>query len=345
MPSDARQRVASRLFWGRVGAALLLAGSGLLSSEAYAGDDSSKSAAIAAPAKIARDSGWAARLPAQDKIDYRGAVNFDAAGSGPGTMLYPAPGLAGFLVAVATHAVIINSVRGNEKSKIQLEADKVLLPYQAALSAYDHRTLFQSALEKTATSLAKAEVLEARAAAGGTWVVESAPVFLMTQDQRALILENTVAVFAPGPAAPPVYQNLVRVVSVAEPEDDIASRWNADQGLRLKERSAELLARSFEIAIDAAGAPAPGAAATQRTFRYPEGGRERMERAQLVSAGCDRVVIRTLRGWLMSVPVRSEDAAAAAPCAGSLVTTAVAGAAGAAPPPAAASAAGLTAAR
>ena len=298
------------------------------------------------PSAIARDSGWAARLPAQDKIDYRGAVNFDAAGSGSGTMLYPAPGLAGFLVAVATHAVIVNSVRGNEKSKIQLEADKVLMPYQATLAGYDQRTLFQRALEKTTVGFSKG-VLEAKALAGEAWVIESAPIFLMTQDQRALILENTVAVFAPGAVAPPAYQNVVRVVSVAEPGEDVAASWNADQGLRLKERSAELLARSFEIAIVAAGAPAPdaAAAAAQRTFRYPEGSRERMERAQLVSTTCDRVVIRTLRGWLMSVPVRPDDVSAQPPCASTIATTAATSATSAPPVPAAASAAGLTAAK
>jgi hypothetical protein len=43
-----------------------------------------------------------------------------------------------------------------------------------------------------------------------------------------------------------------------------------------------------------------------RTFRYPEGGVEKMERAQLVEAHCGRALLRTLRGWLMSVPVKVE---------------------------------------
>ena len=309
----------------------------------WAGDDTSTAAGVAASGPQSR--GWSARLPAQDKIDYRGAVNFDAAGSGAGAMMYPVPGIAGLLVAIATHAVIVNSVRSNEKSKIQLEADKVLTPYQAALSSYDQRTLFQRALEKTRSGLARSAI-EVKAPSGGRWIVESAPVFFMTQDQQALVLENTIAVFAPDSAPLPVYQNLVRVVSSAEPADDIPTRWNADDGRRLKEASAELLARSLDIAIDAAVAPAAEASVPQHTFRYLEGGHERMERAQLVSAGCGQMVLRTLRGWLMSVPIKSADAkASAASCAGPDAAAPATAAAPPAPAPGASGALGLAVAR
>jgi hypothetical protein len=39
--------------------------------------------------------------------------------------------------------------------------------------------------------------------------------------------------------------------------------------------------------------------------RYNEGGTERMERAQVVSEQCGQLVLRTLRGNLISVPVKS----------------------------------------
>jgi hypothetical protein len=44
--------------------------------------------------------------------------------------------------------------------------------------------------------------------------------------------------------------------------------------------------------------------APHRTVRYRLGGEERMERAQVLSERCDRLLIRNLRGWLMSVPVQ-----------------------------------------
>jgi len=51
-----------------------------------------------------------------------------------------------------------------------------------------------------------------------------------------------------------------------------------------------------------------------KTVRFPQGGTERIERAQVLAERCDRVLIRTLRGEIMSVPRRSS-ACSAAPAA------------------------------
>ena len=50
-----------------------------------------------------------------------------------------------------------------------------------------------------------------------------------------------------------------------------------------------------------------------RTHRYSFAGGEKMERGQAVARGCARVVIRTLRNWLMSVPVPRTEGAPTCP--------------------------------
>lgn len=262
------------------------------------------------------DSGWSARRPEKDSVDFRGAVNFDQAGGNTTQILYPAPGLIGLLAAVATHAVIVGATRGSERSKIQIEADNVLAPYRASLATLDHSSLFQRAMEKSADVAWSPTLTAGDAAGGSTWVVESQPVFLMTQDQRAVILENTVAVFAPGAAVSPAYQNVMRVVSRPMPDGDVVAGWNAEQGQRLREVSSELLALSLAMARRAAVGELPAPGTAQKTFRFTEGGRERFERAQLVSRGCDRLVLQNLRGWLMSVPAQADAEGAPATCAG-----------------------------
>jgi hypothetical protein len=47
-----------------------------------------------------------------------------------------------------------------------------------------------------------------------------------------------------------------------------------------------------------------------RTVRYQEGGAEKIERAQVLEQQCGRTVLRTLRGWLLSVPAQVEAASA-----------------------------------
>ncbi|UUZ52375.1 hypothetical protein LP419_22905 [Massilia sp. H-1] len=62
-----------------------------------------------------------------------------------------------------------------------------------------------------------------------------------------------------------------------------------------------MFAQSLDIALADVQAT-PGTAAPFKTVRFTEGGAERMERAQVLSEKCGQIVLRTLRGNLMSVP-------------------------------------------
>lgn len=280
-------------------AALCLAGASALGEE--------RAASSRQPTPLASDAAWSARLPKSEKVEVRGAISFDNAGAGSNAMMYPVPGIAGLFAAVLAHAVVVNSVRGSEKSRIQVEADKVLVPYQETLNGWSMRDLVRQALDKS-TAGGSRVLIEASTVESG-WVVESVPVFVLTQDQRALILENSIVVFAPGAPAAPVYQNLVRVVSAPQAAEEGAAEWNADQGKRFKDVGADLLGRSYDLALQDVGRAAV-ADVPQRTYRFAEGGTERMERAQLVESRCEMTVVRTLRGWLLAFPAKSEVAMA-----------------------------------
>lgn len=263
------------------------------------------------PAQAAEDTAapsatpliWALRLPPLDAVQFHGAVNYDNAGQGPGTMLYPAPGLAGFLVAIATHGVLVSSSLDHKRTEIEIAADKVLDPYQDLLTGYTHKDLMQSALERTTLGQDK-HLLGTADPASGDWVVESLPVFSMTQDQSALVLENTVAIYRRGTPPQSGYQSTIRVVSDAVEQADLPAYWHA--GRRLREESAALLAQSLDIALTVATGSAPAMAAPAasfRTVRYQEGKKEVMERAQVIKEQCGRSLIKNLRGWLMSIPL------------------------------------------
>ena len=138
------------------------------------------------------------------------------------------------------------------------------------------------------------------------WFVESDPVFLITQDQSAIILENSISIYAPDAPSAAAYQNTVKVVSEAKEGKDLAGFWTANQGEKLKQESASLLAQSLDIAMSEMAGSSSKDNSPQKTFRYFEGHSEKMERGQLVSEQCNRVVIKTLRGGLISVPARRE---------------------------------------
>ncbi len=260
---------------------------------------------------------WAVRVPKVDKVVFRGVVTYDAAGLGTGPMLYPAPNAAGLLAAILTHALLSESAKQTEKNKLQADADGVLRPYEPVLATFTNERLVTSALPK----LRRPERWRSDAGEAGAatqWLVETAPVFSMTSDQRALVLDNVVRVYRPGARVKADYGQTIRVVSapMVLPASEsgtpasVESLWLGDEGRRLTDESARLFAESLDVALADVSRPAGGDAPVARTFRYAEGGAEKMERAQLVEERCDRTLVRTLRGWLLSMP-----SSTAAPCA------------------------------
>lgn len=289
---------------GRITAAALLFAAG----HAPAAEEpaATTAAAVAAPESASQPAAaqppalpaCALRVPAGELVSYRGSLSRDSAGGGPATILYPAPGVAGLLGAVLAHALIQNGIESAEQKKAREEADKVLGPYQPVIGGFTTRDLMQRGAALPAHGFAMS--LSDSTPLDG-WTIETVPSFTLTQDSRGLVLDNVVAVAGPGQGA---YRNTVRVVSVPRTEADVTAHWLAEQGERLKAESAGLLAESFRAALADARRSATLDAVPAKTYRYMEGAMERMERGQLVEAGCERIVIKTLRGWLLSIPVR-----------------------------------------
>jgi hypothetical protein len=267
----------------------------------------------AAPLPIAADARVVLRMAQPDAVvAFRGSLNFDKAGGPDAQIMYPAPGVLGLFAAVLTHSAIVESGKTSQKSKIQEEADKVLLPYRDALTGFKGSELTQRGVRRLESGGSRWH-LQDGADAPADWVVEIAPVFSLTQDQGAIVLDNAVAIYSvTAPASR--YENVIKVVSTTTVSDAPETLWGADQAKLLKATSASLLALSLDVALDQAVRGASAAVGPQRTLRYTEGKAERMERAELLSEQCNRILMRTLRGWVMSVPSARPAAADAPPC-------------------------------
>lgn len=249
---------------------------------------------------------WSVRQPASEKVIFRGLANHHAAGVGNSSMLYPAPNIAGFVAAIVTHGLLNESAKSAQKQQIQNDADAVLKPYEPVLQHFTNDGLIRNALTRLKNA-GTPRLLAPGETASEDWLIETTPVFSMTLDQRALVLDNAVRFYAPGETTA-TYAQTIRVVShaVEAPVDAGGSAsWLADDGQGLTDESALLLAESLKMAIEDATTASPETL-PQKTFRYPEGGAERMERAHLVKENCGRLIVRTLRGGLLSIPVSRE---------------------------------------
>jgi hypothetical protein len=249
---------------------------------------------------------WALRLAKDgEPVAYRGVVDSNAAGLGTQGqgMLYPAPNVVGFLAAVVTHGILVESMKSSQKSKLQEDADRVLEPYRAALAGFMAKDLMREGLGQSRAGRSRRAV-ESAENPSTAWVVESASVFSLTQDRRAIILESGFSMYAPQSATVPARQVIVRVISDPRPEGEPVAYWGDRDGANLRRESARLYAEALDLAVtEAVGGT--GSESRHRTVRYREGGSERMERAQLLVERCGRIVMRTLRGAVFSVPVAS----------------------------------------
>ncbi len=202
--------------------------------------------AATAVAPDATHVSWDLRMPKDAPVVVNGVVSFDTAGTGGGSMLY-AGGIAGLLVGIAVHGAIESAAKKEQKVKLQEAANQVLAPYRDVLDGFRNRALMQDAMAKQPFGDDKKLVEDAQGA-GSDWIVDTAPTFLITQDQHAFIIDNAITVYAPSAPKVPVYQNIVHAVSRARP-GDTAAFWLENQGLQLKQEFADLYAMSIDVAL------------------------------------------------------------------------------------------------
>lgn len=267
---------------------------------AVAADDALEGDSAAAVPQIAT---LQLRVPKEEIVAFSGVVNYDAAGNKPGYMLYPAPDPLTAIAGLVTHGIIVGMKKRHEKAQIRDAADEVLAPYQAVLSRFTNADLMRRGLDALEVKGTKVLISFADHAGPGV-VVECRPAFFMTQDGRALVLENAIVIRGPetGPATALV--NTVKVIGapVDESDSNVQAYWLADDGDSLQTASVNLLRDSLMLALEDMYGVLAIHDAPFRTVRYPEGGIEKMERARVIRETDARIVLKNLRGWIVSVP-------------------------------------------
>src|SRR6185503_1649662 len=126
------------------------------------------------------------------------------------------------------------------------QADEVLLPLRDRLDLLQLRDIQQQALPRLGPGPA-VRLLAPEERGGDAWVIEAQPVFLLTQDRRAVVLESLVRVFD-GEAKDPLLERAVRVVSPPVQGNDVDAYWRADAA-PMTPMSAALMAEGLRTAL------------------------------------------------------------------------------------------------
>ncbi len=271
--------------------------------------------AVALPAFAASDSApvtgdavlsWQVLTEPLARLEVHGAP-IDGGARTSASMLYPTGGLGilGLAMGVMVHAGLEGAKQSGERTAAQEAADRVTEPYRPQVAEWSQKDLWGEALTigvQGVRSIDKGTVDPARG------LLEMRPTLVITQDQRALLLENQILVRRAGRHQDAPWPLKVTVVSAPQGADKTRESWLADRGALLKGQLAVLLRESLKVVLHQLAAPvADVAAVRQRTVRYMQGGEERVERAQVVVQGCGRYLLQTLRGDFLSVPQGEPD--------------------------------------
>lgn len=245
------------------------------------------------------------RLPENALVAFYGDVDYDKAGLSEAGILYPAPSALGLLAGIMTHGIVESKMKSAQKQHMRDEADKVLVPYRDYLRQYEYRDLMARGL--AAMSMADFKLMAHRDKSGNGAIIDTTPVYFFSQDARTLMLLNTFEIVDPAATATMPEKTTVKIVAAARTEPDMQAYWLANDAGALADISANMFGESVRLAIADHCGKFTDRTSPYRTVRYAVGGAVRMERAQVLEESAERILMRTLRGWLMSVPVRQAE--------------------------------------
>lgn len=245
-------------------------------------------------------------FPEEDEVLFFGKISSDQADALSGNMMYPGDNAGVFLVSVLTHAAIQSSINEKNREKQQTEADTVLENYQQTIEKFDGDFLLTDDSSIT-TSNGKVTLKRYKPEndtlhAVNRFVAKILPVYYLTQNENTLVLNIQFNFYESKNPQTAVNQKIVEYVS-----DPIISEKNSaidaeQKQTRFIESGRKLFGESVRLALEASSGNLESSNNIEKTVRYFENGRKKVERGTILEDRCDRIVFTTLRGVVKSVP-------------------------------------------
>jgi len=242
-------------------------------------------------------SGLLAVLPAPQAPVFRGELTVDQDSGGTYSPLYYGPDLVTLATSVAVHAAFESGRQSGVTNTRQIAADEILEPYLDSIGEMNIADIIASSVQKL--DVADRPVIVANEVATGSKPrVNLYAHYQMARDQKAIALYLTGLITIDSSES---FTHLVNVVSPAVTGSPV-EHWLGNDAQALKIETAALMAEGVRLLLaDIRGGL--DAVAPRRTVRYRYGGSQVSERASVIETGCDRLAMRNLRNWVLSVPV------------------------------------------
>jgi hypothetical protein len=243
-------------------------------------------------------------LNPKKRLELRGLYNYNNIKTDDRAILYDASaGVLGVFVQAAIHANINSSALDAKKLAAQEQSNKVISPLLAVTEKIN-----QHALQVNSEAVLNVDFNTLEAAANpDNIVVNSNPIFYLTQDHTTLILKHILIANQKSkiknskkkPRSKPIYSNLIEVISAPLEGDLHIDHLKIENGVKFKELAQQLYTQSIDIALkDFYGKFEKKQ--KQQTFKIQQGDSTRFERGNQLEQNCNHTILRNLRGWLIS---------------------------------------------
>jgi hypothetical protein len=232
--------------------------------------------------------------------DYSGTIDSTA-------VLYPAVTPIDFFASVIAHAAIVDSMKNDYKNSMQSAADRVIEPYRKYSNSLKNEYLIKK-LEEVALSRGFSLDKYENSLSADDYILDITPIFLLNTKEDTLILRNQFLVYKKkyqdkqGKKKPLLFQNQIEVFSSTKDLDVTQQYWLDNEGENLKEEMNQLFSESLQLIASRISVGTESDKLTYKNYRYHDGDGVVFERAVSLNETCDKVVFKTLRGWLKSVP-------------------------------------------
>jgi hypothetical protein len=205
-----------------------------------------------------------------------------------------AAGIAGQILIHAMTAAEMQETRIRQQREL---ADSILEPVKDSLQGFTQGQLQFETIEYAffTDPPALADI-----------VVDSKPIYYVSRDGRSMSVKNVINAYKYG-REEPIYRNVVEVVAPLIPDADPFNLLGLNGGSSMKATTRKLYVDSLGLAVsDMRGELREAPDAVQRSHRIPHGGQLRVERGiklnidDKTALDADAVVLRNLRGWIIS---------------------------------------------
>ncbi|WP_025821354.1 hypothetical protein [Shewanella marina] len=245
----------------------------------------------------------------QEKVELIGVVKSSSKSGNSTDMLYVGATPLDFFAGIIAHGIVAESIKNSNKNKIQENANKNIEPYINLIQDIKNSDLTRKYLVNKPSKYTFIHYSENNINIhNDSLVLEITPIFLMNENQNTLILRNLFTIFKKNQINKSlkkrkvIYQNQIEVFSQETTSDSIYKYWTKNNGENIKTQLYNLFSLSVNILSKQINSK--GKKYTSENIQYFNGTDYTFERSQIIEINCDRIIIKTLRGWIKSIPTQ-----------------------------------------